>query len=494
MHITSLPGPFGIGDIGPAAMEFARLLHNSGQQYWQLLPLNLPGQGESSPYSALSAMAGNVLLISPYMLAADGLLSRKDLLAAALPATDAVDFDQARRVKMHLLDRAYGHFCAGRAAALQAAYHDFCREQAYWLEDFVRYKVLSEWHQGRPWNQWERPYRDGQAAAPGMEAVAEKERWQQFIFDRQWQTLKRYCNKLDIQLLGDLPIYVSYDSADVWAHRDLFRLDRKGNMRAVAGVPPDYFNASGQLWNMPVYNWKALKAQRYTWWIQRLQRNLEWYDLLRLDHFRAFAAYWEVLAGADTAVNGLWKPGPGAGLFRALQRAFPDLPFVAEDLGEIDDAVLALRDKFGLPGMKVLQFAFGDDMPGSPHIPHNYRLPFFVYTGTHDNNTTRGWFREDAAAKDRCRLAQYLGREITEEEAPDVLGRLAYASVAQTAVLPMQDILRLDSSARMNKPAVAAGNWRWRMLPGQFSPEVVARLKAWTIIYNRNRKHDKQDL
>lgn len=495
MHITSLPGPFGIGDIGPKALEFANTLHRSGQRYWQLLPLNPPGGGTASPYSALSAMAGNTMLISPELLVEDGLLPGSTLQDQTLPSTDSIDIDKARAIKIPLLERAYHHFRKGGLKALEKEYQLFCTQHAYWLDDFVEYLALSAWHKEAHWTKWKKQYRDRQAKAPSTVAgIREQERWLQFIFNRQWLALKKHCNQLGIRLLGDLPFYIGHDAADVWAHREIFRLDEKGNMLAVAGVPPDYFNENGQLWNMPVFNWPLLKSRRYKWWVNRLRRNLEWYDLLRLDHFRAFSAYWEVPAGASTAKGGEWKAGPGASLMKALQAAFPAMPFVAEDLGEIDDAVLQLRDQFGLPGMKVLQFAFGPDMPGSPHIPHNYAPHFFVYTGTHDNNTTMGWYSQDASAEDQQRLARYTGLKVTEEAAPDVLGKLAYASVARTAIMPMQDVLRLNGRARMNTPAVAEGNWTWRMLPGQFTDAAVTRLKKWTIIYNRTGEHDHHKL
>ncbi len=488
MHITSLPGPFGIGDIGPAARDFADRLQRSGQQLWQLLPVN-PSAGGYSPYSAMSAMAANTMLISPELLVKDGLLDKTALQEATLPATDTVDFAAAYAIKTQLLEQAYRNYKKGNFGKLATACFAFCAKQAGWLNDFVAYRALSIYHKGKPWYTWKVTHRDNKTPAPGLEDIREKERWLQFIFDRQWQSLKQYCNKRGIQLLGDMPIYLSHDSVDVWAHRDNFKLDRKGNMLAVAGVPPDYFNENGQLWNMPVYNWPHLKAQQYQWWVQRISRNMEWFDLLRLDHFRAFADYWEVPAGSPTAVTGQWQPGPGADLLQVLQKAFPAQPFVAEDLGQIDDAVLQLRDQFGWPGMKVLQFAFGDDMPASPHIPHQYTPHHFVYTGTHDNNTTLGWWQDDLSPEDRARLNTYAGQTVTQEDAPLVLGRMAYASVAHTAILPMQDVLALDGRARMNKPAEPAGNWLWRMLPGQFNDTVIQRLNAWTHIYNRTRNN-----
>jgi 4-alpha-glucanotransferase len=491
MHITSLPGPFGIGDLGPAARDFADQLYRSGQQIWQLLPLSPASAGAGySPYSASSAMAGNIMLISPELLAADGLLDKGSLQSFHLPDDNMVDFESAYANKSRLLEQAYENYCKGKFRTVEKAYRAFCKQYAYWLNDFVRYQSLTVLHKGLPWYEWKKQYRNStNADIPQLHVLQEKERFWQFLFNQQWHALKNYCNERHIQLLGDLPFYISYNAADVWANRNLFLLDEEGNMQGVAGVPPDYFNEEGQLWNMPVFNWNVLKAQNYKWWISRIRRNLEWYNLLRLDHFRAFANYWEVPAGAPTAVEGQWKNGPGADLFNALQTAFPEMPFVAEDLGDINDAVLQLRDQFKLPGMKVLQFAFGEDMPHSPHIPHDHAPNFFVYTGTHDNNTSRGWFRQDAAPADIDRLCLYTGQTITEEEVAQVLGRMVYASVAQHAVLPMQDVLGLDEKARMNTPAVAGNNWRWRMLPGQFTAAMAARLEEWTIVYNRKRSN-----
>lgn len=491
MHITSLPGPFGIGDIGPAARDFANQLHNSAQQVWQLLPLSPASGGAGySPYSASSAMAGNIMLISPELLAADGLLDPRTLPQFYLPAAAIVDFENAYANKTRLLEQAYQQFSRGRSREMDKAYRTFCRDQAYWLNDFARYQALTVLHDGRPWYEWKEEHTNAGADDAALLAQQEKEKCWQFLFDRQWHDLKAYCNARDIQLLGDLPFYVSYNSVDVWAHRDLFMLDEKGNMQCVAGVPPDYFNGNGQLWNMPVYNWARLKKQRYSWWVHRLRRNLQWYNTLRLDHFRAFSSYWEVPAGAATAVEGAWRQGPGPSLFQRLQAAFPDLPFVAEDLGDIDDAVVQLRNQFQLPGMKVLQFAFGEDMPVSPHIPHHHAANFIVYTGTHDNNTSRGWFRHDAAPEDIDRLAQYTGQPVTEEEIARVLGRMAYASVAHTAILPMQDVLGLDEKARMNTPAAAGQHWSWRMLAGQFTAAMAVRLEEWTLVYNRKRSNE----
>ncbi|EMR01082.1 4-alpha-glucanotransferase [Cesiribacter andamanensis AMV16] len=491
LHITSLPSPFGVGDFGPEARRFADFLARSGQRYWQLLPLN-PTEGGTghSPYSSYSSMAGNTLLISPELLAEEGLLEREALSAYHLPTDAEARYDQAEINKEELFNRAYDTFKNGNFAKLEQQFLQFCEREAHWLNDFALYRVLKETEGGKAWHQWPAPYRQRQPKA--LKAFAgehgprlEKIKWLQFLFSRQWQQLRAYCHDRGIQFLGDLPFYVSHDSVDVWAHPEIFSLDKGGNMQGVAGVPPDYFNEDGQLWGMPVFNWEVLKEQNYRWWIERLRKNMELYDLLRLDHFRAFADFWEVPAGEKTARRGEWKPGPGADFFTHVQKEFGALPFVAEDLGDINDAVYQLRDGFGLPGMKVLQFAFGDDMPRSIYIPHHYIPNAIAYTGTHDNNTSRGWFRQDISRQERQNLERYVGHVVLEKEVHTELSRLAYASVAKTAILPLQDVLGLDESARMNLPASTSGNWGWRLQPGLLTDKHEARLREWCRVYHR---------
>jgi len=350
--------------------------------------------------------------------------------------------------------------------------------------------VLKQQHQDPPWNQWPDKYKTRQAkaltqfTAKNNDAI-NKEKWLQYIFNRQWQQLKGYCSALNIKLFGDLPFYMSYDSADVWANPGSFGLSDSYEPQTVAGVPPDYFNADGQLWGMPVYNWDALKADNYQWWISRIRKNLEWFDLLRLDHFRAFSAYWAVPATEKTAINGKWLPGPGADLFNALKDAFGELPFVAEDLGEIDEPVYQLRDQFNFPGMKVLQFAFGDDLPYSPHAPHHHSANHLVYTGTHDNNTTLGWFRQDIDDQTIKQLTTYIGGKVTKNNINGLLIKMAYASVCKLAVTPLQDILDLDADTRMNMPASTAGNWAWQVTPAQLRSFPVKWLRKLSQLYQR---------
>ncbi len=490
MHITSLPSAFGLGDLGPEAKAFAKFLYKSKQQFWQLLPLNVTGPEQKySPYSSVSSIAGNTLLISPDLLQKEGLLDKKELKKLRLIKTEKADFAEAKQVKEVLFEQAYENFCSGGFNLLQQEFDVFAAEQAFWLDDFALYTVLKQ-HQHKAWYEWPEEFKKRDVRALEQFSAANqnllrKEKWLQFIFFRQWQSLKIYCHKRSIRLLGDLPFYISYDSADVWSRPEIFSLDKNSNMIGVAGVPPDYFNADGQLWGMPVFRWDVLKADNYRWWVQRVRKNTELFDVLRLDHFRAFADYWEIPSVEKTAINGAWKTGPGSGFFKFLQKELGDLPFVAEDLGEITPAVYALRDEFNLPGMKVLQFAFGDDLPKSIHIPHNYPQNCFVYTGTHDNNTLVGWFENDADQQNIKRLNQYLGRKVKLENVNWALIKLAYSSIAKTVIVPMQDILGEDEKSRMNTPASTEQNWSWRMLPGKLDKHLQKKLKKMTLLFGR---------
>ncbi|MEI6947384.1 malto-oligosyltrehalose synthase [Paraflavisolibacter sp. H34] len=491
LHLTSLPSRFGIGDMGPEAYAFAHFLERSRQKFWQLLPLNPTegGQGHS-PYSAISSRAGNVLLISPEILAKEGLLDPHSLSQSYLPPESLVNYEAVEKIKGELYRKAYDAFCKGEHEGLRQQFEQFCEKEADWLHDFALYLALKKMHGGKPWYEWPEPYKQRTPEALGSleeqhAAELEQIKWLQFIFDRQYSALKTYCNAHDIQLLGDLPIYVSYDSADVWSHRDIFSLDEEGARLGIAGVPPDAFSDDGQLWGMPVYCWDVLKQRNYDWWVERFRRNRELFDLVRLDHFRAFADYWEVPAHEQTARHGQWKRGPGEDFFRSIEEQLGELPFVAEDLGEINDDVFHLRDAFRLPGMKVLQFAFDENISKNDYIPHNYTRNFIAYTGTHDNNTTRGWYRQDIGEVQRRNINRYVGREVREDEVHLVLGRLAYASVADIAILPVQDLLGLDESARMNTPASGDNNWRWRLLPGQLNTQAEHVLQEWTWLYNR---------
>lgn len=490
LHITSLPSPFGIGDLGKEAYQFADFLAHSNQKYWQLLPLNPIEVGQGySPYSATSAMAGNTLLISPEMLMKDGLLKPADLNKYHLPADNRVNFSDAERVKAELFDKAYNNFSKMKKTLLHTEFKQFIEEEKYWLDDFAHFQQLKKQNGGKPWFQWDTHYRLrdkntlDQLKKEKAEAL-QKIKWLQFIFSKQWKQLKKYGNDQNILFIGDMPIYVSYDSSDVWSNREIFEIDEQGNITGMAGTPPDTFSTDGQLWGMPVFKWEVMKERNYDWWIQRLKRNIELFDMVRIDHFRAFAAYWNVPANSATAKNGAWKPGPGSGFFKAVEEALGELPLIAEDLGDVDDTVFNLRDEFNLPGMKVLQFAFGSDMPTSVHIPHNHSNNFIVYTGTHDNNTARGWYKQ-ADDTTRKMLEQYAARSVNEEDVFWIMARMCYASVAKIAILPMQDVLNLDETARMNIPASATDNWSWRLTPNQIDKAAEERLREWCWLYNR---------
>lgn len=490
LHISSLPSQFGIGDLGPEAKIFADFLHRSGQKYWQLLPLNPTEQGQGhSPYSSISSRAGNTLFISPQLLATEGLIDFEELQQYQLPQVSKADFAEAELVKAEIFEKAWKNFQDGKGDRLHHEFKDFCKKESYWLDDFTPYMLLKQQNDCRPWFQWpdEFKLRDKHALQKllsGNKEHIEKIQWLQFLFARQLHELKNYCNGMGIKFFGDLPFYVSYDSADVWAHRDLFSLDKEGNMIGAAGVPPDAFSNDGQLWGMPVFLWDLHKKHHYRWWIERLKKNMELFDILRLDHFRAFADYWEVAANEKTARNGKWKKGPRKDFFQEVKKALGELPFIAEDLGEIDDPVYELRDEFAFPGMKVLQFAFGHEMPKSIYIPHNYSENFVVYTGTHDNNTIKGWYRQEGS-RYHHQLEQYLGKQVSEDKIHLEMGRLAYSSVANIAILPMQDVLGIDETARMNMPASGENNWQWRLQHGEITYENERQLKEWTILFNR---------
>lgn len=491
LHISSLSSPFGIGDMGPEANAFADFLSRSRQKYWQLLPLNPTEAGQGySPYSALSSKAGYPLLISPEALVKDGLLKTDEVKTYRLPQDSQANFKEAEQAKGELFDKAYAVFVRLKDSPLHNAFDAFCKKESAWLDDFALFMFLKKQHEGAPWYEWPDPFKKRDAEAlKKLSQKAQKElkkvKWLQFIFAKQWHELRTYANHRNIKFIGDIPFYISYDSSDVWAAQELFAVDENGVRTGMAGVPPDSFSADGQLWGMPVFNWEKMKETGYRWWIDRLRKNIELFDLVRLDHFRAFAAYWNVPEGERTARNGQWIQGPGPDFFRAVEAALGDLPFVAEDLGDIDEHVLNLRDEFRLPGMKVLQFAFGEDMPQSDYIPHNYEKNFLVYTGTHDNNTTVGWFNTEISDGIKQRIQQYVGQEVNSGNVHEVFARLAFSSVANVAILPMQDVLGLDEKGRMNVPSSVENNWAWRLAPGQLTSETEKKLLEWARTYNR---------
>jgi 4-alpha-glucanotransferase len=484
LHPTSMPGPYGIGDLGPAAYAWIDALVHARQKWWQILPLGPTGFGDS-PYQCFSAFAGNPLLISPQFLVQDGILNHGDLEGVRFSAA-GVDYGPVLTFKNRILARAWEMFQAGRGAGLRSAFDDYTRQQAHWLEDYSLFMALKEAQGGKSWQDWPANLRRREPAAlaharQGLAHSIGAHKFRQFLFNRQWQAVKNYAHQRGIRTIGDIPIFVSGDSADVWANPQLFLLDGDRKPRVVAGVPPDYFSATGQLWGNPLYNWDALSATGFAWWIARLRTTLEQVDIIRLDHFRGFESYWEIPAGKPTAQEGRWVKGPGAALLTTLQQALGGLPLIAEDLGIITPDVEALRDNFGLPGMRILQFAFGGGSD-NPYLPHNYGRRTVAYTGTHDNDTTRGWFAT-TPEKERDHVRRYLGRD-GSDIAWDFL-RAAWSSVAEYAIAPLQDILSLDTTGRMNLPGRPAGNWCWRYTTDQITPWVLDRLGEMTSIYGR---------
>lgn len=498
LHPTSLPGPFGIGDFGPEAYRFIDFLHAARQRIWQVLPLHPTGYGDS-PFQCFSAVAGNPLLISLEKLVERGVLSPSDLAGAPPFPDDAVDYGAVMAWRFPLLGRAARNFLASAPAAARAAFEAYCRTNAAWLDDFALFMACKQAHGGRVWTEWppeiaRRHPAALQAWSRRLAPEIETLRYWQFEFDRQWHELRSYARRFAIRILGDLPMYVAHDSADVWAHPELFHLDEHRRPSKVAGVPPDYFSATGQLWGNPLYRWDVLARTGYVWWLERFRAALGLYDLVRLDHFRGFEAYWEVDAGEPTAVRGRWVKGPGAELFTVLQREFGELPIVAENLGVITPEVEALRTQFDFPGMAILQFAFGTDPQAPSFRPHNYPRRTVAYTGTHDNDTACGWWRS-RGSHDSTRTPEDVARE--HHLAADFLGvsddrdihwamiRAIMASVADTAIFPLQDVLGLGSEARMNLPGRPNGNWRWRFRRDALTPDITQRLRALTELYNR---------
>jgi 4-alpha-glucanotransferase len=489
LHITSLPSPYGIGDLGPWAHRYADLLAETKQSYWQVLPLNPtdPAHG-NSPYSSISAFACSPLLISPDLLAEEGLITASELAAAPPFEEGRCDYARLIPYKEGLFEQAYQTF--RRSPVGENPFDAFCSLHASWLDDFSLFVVLKKRFEGRVWSEWPVPLRDRhrealQAAEAGCEEELKKVKFLQYLFHRQWHSLKDDCNRKGIQLFGDLPIYVNFDSADVWANPQFFKLDEEKRPTFVSGVPPDYFSPTGQLWGNPVYRWERLRETGFEWWIRRIAHHLHFFDALRVDHFRGLVAYWEIPAGEKTAVHGRWIEVPVNDLFGALFRRFFHLPVIAEDLGVITPDVKEVLSRHGFPGMKILLFAFGENHPMHPYLPHTYSENCLAYTGTHDNNTVRGWFEKEASPDDRERVFRYLGRTSTEKEIHWELIRLAMMSVARTAIFPMQDILGLGEEGRMNRPGTTWGNWAWRLLPEQWTPAVRAKLLEMTETYGR---------
>lgn len=484
-HPTSFPGPHGIGDLGESAFRFIDWLAQAGQRWWQVLPLGPIGPGDS-PYASPSAFAGNPLLISLPWLVGEGLLDAGDAGDDAGFAEHEVDYGRVSAYKMDRLRRAFDRFRRGAAADQRATFAAFCEEHAAWLNDYALFMAVKREHDGRSWVEWDEEValRRPAALATAREQLRDEIRFHQFAqfqFRRQWAELRRYGSERGVRIIGDLPIFVAHDSADVWSHPELFRLNERGRPRVMAGVPPDAFTDAGQLWGNPLYDWEAAAATGYAWWLERVRGALTLVDLLRIDHFRGFAAAWTVPAADETAAGGRWERGPGTAIFAEMARQLGDLPFLVEDLGLITDDVGALREELKLPGMKVLQFAF-DGGPENAYLPHNYEAKSVVYPGTHDNQTTIGWFfsRSDW---ERANVQRYLGKD-GSDIAWDFI-RLALGSVSETAIVSLQDVMRLGDDARMNTPGRGDGNWRWRYLPHQLHPGLAAGLLELTVTYGR---------
>ncbi len=495
LHPTSLPGRFGIGDLGDEAYKFANFLVASGQSLWQVLPLGPTGYGDS-PYACYSAFAGNTLLISPQRLSAEGWLSQADVDEISFESS-RVDFGRAHESKEKILRKAYANFQRNEVDEHRSAFRTFVEENKSWLDDFALFCALKTAHSGSAWHEWDAALvrREAAALPPARENFQKEidaQRFFQFLFFRQWFALKAYCNERGVKLVGDIPIFVAHDSVDVWTNSEQFKLDNHGMPTVVAGVPPDYFSETGQFWGNPIYDWDRMRADGFKWWIERVRATLKMVDVARIDHFRGFAACWEIPGGDRTAERGQWVEAPGRELFAAVRSALGELPIIAEDLGVITPDVEALRDDLGFPGMRVLQFAFSGDAENI-NLPHHYRQNVVAYTGTHDNDTTAGWFhslsgegstRAEAEIKterDFCR--KYLNTDGDEIHWDFI--RAALQSVADTAIIPLQDVLGIESEGRMNLPNSNAGNWTWRFGDGDPTGVHAARLRHLSEIYGR---------
>jgi 4-alpha-glucanotransferase len=486
LHPTSLPSPYGVGELGSGAKRFIDFLAETAQQFWQVLPLGPTAYG-NSPYMCYSAIAGNALLISLEILHQDGLLSREAIALMEHFPHDRVEYDQVFAAKIPLLRQAFAAFTVQGSDASHAALVEFAKSQAHWLDDYALFMALKTEQQNAPWYDWpvalaQREPGAIAAANTRLEDEIQFHRFVQFEFFRQWQALKTYANAKRIQIIGDIPIYVAHDSADVWANPQNFQLDATGHPAQMAGVPPDYFSATGQLWGNPVYDWEYLQKTDFAWWIQRFEGLLTYVDWIRIDHFRGFEAYWAVPGGESTAIQGEWLLAPGTEFFEQLDQQLGQLPILAEDLGVITPEVEALRDRFEFPGMKVLHFAFGSD-PGNAFLPFNYPRNCVVYTGTHDNNTTVGWWHE-LGEWERNNLLIHLG-SVSEDGIQWDLMRQAMGSIANLSIIPMQDVLGLGSESRMNMPGVATGNWAWRYQEEALTEELRQRLNTLTHRFGR---------
>lgn len=488
LHLTSLPSVEGIGDLGAAAYSFIDILCEASQKYWQILPLNPgnPANGES-PYFSSSAFAGNPMLINLELVKQMGLLGSSDIVSPILFDTGIVDFSSVRTFKYTALEKAYRNWKENGA---DPQFILFCEEQEFWLYDYALFLTIGKITGSRQWHTWPillRSHDCSELATLKNSAFEDIERicFYQYLLFSQWNNLKTYANNRGIEIIGDMPIYVSYESSDVWAHRELFKLDKEGKPVGVSGVPPDYFSATGQLWNNPVYSWENIRKADYHWWVNRMKQMFSLYDIVRIDHFRGLVQFWEVKAGEETAINGQWQDVPVREFLDTLRNNCPQFPVIAEDLGTITPDVREIMDEYGFPGMKILLFAFGEDGADNPYLPHNFSNNCIVYTGTHDNNTVRGWLENEATEEDKRRVCRYIGTRLSDEELAAELIRMAQASIADIAIIPVQDLLFLGADARMNHPAKLMGNWRWRLTREQMESIPVTLLKEYAIAYGR---------
>lgn len=491
LHPTSLPGPDGVGDLGPEAYRWIDFLDRTGTQFWQVLPLGPTGYGDS-PYQCFSAFAGNPYLISATLLLDQNLLSKSDLSDRPDFPLEHVDYGPVIEWKIKILKRSFNHFRSNSHKELHKEFITFKESNKEWLEPFAIFMAIKAEYGNGPWDEWPEEFRKRdektvKSFTKTHKDTIEFQNYLQFIFDRQWQNLRAYAHEKGVRIIGDIPIFVAYDSADVWANKDLFYLDAEGLPTVVAGVPPDYFSETGQLWGNPLYNWEVHKKNNYKWWLKRMESVLNQVDIIRLDHFRGFEAYWEIPYGNETAEEGQWVKGPGHDFFNAIKSQLGELPIIAEDLGVITQGVIQMREAFNLPGMKILQFAFASD-PDDDFLPHNYPEKCVAYTGTHDNDTTLGWYQNaPEREKDLCR--RYLAR--SGDDIAWSMIRVLWRSVADWVVAPMQDFLSLGSWARMNFPGTASGNWDWRMHSDAINEGLVFRLHETNYLYGRLPQEEK---
>lgn len=488
LHPTSLPGPYGIGDLGPSAYHWIDFLSESGTGLWQVLPLGPTGYGDS-PYQCFSTFAGNSYLISPEKLLQEGLIHSNDLVDAPKFPTRKVNFGKVIYWKLDLLNRSYLQFQNKSDKSLQKDFNTFCEKHTNWLNDYATFMALKESQGGKPWWEWPTSLRDRDSGALGVFQqengfAIQRQMYLQFLFYRQWNELHVYANQKGVRIVGDIPIFIAHDSADAWVHREMLYLDETGQPTVVAGVPPDYFSKTGQLWGNPLYRWQIHARDGFKWWMDRLRSVHSMVDIIRLDHFRGFARYWEVPAGEQTAENGRWVTGPGSGFLQKVIEEFGKLPIIAEDLGEITPDVIQLRDQFGLPGMKIMVFAF-DSGGKNVFLPHLYPENCVVYTGTHDNDTASGWFKRIPEGE-RSFAQRYLNSS-GEDIAWDLI-RAAWSSAAIFAIAPLQDLLSLDNQARMNYPGNPQGNWTWRFTDSDLNDELREKLREVNYLYSRSSR------